>query len=87
MRAAVDELQNRLPECATEKASKATLQSQQEQQEVLCQDVERQQSAITLLQQYTLSMLHGPQGPTLAAQQQELPALNDIRALQQQLDG
>ncbi|XP_076155328.1 nesprin-1 isoform X4 [Alosa pseudoharengus] len=87
MRSAVDELQNRLPECAAEKASKATLQSQQELQEVLSQDVERQQSAITLLQQYALSLLHGStQVPTLAAQQQELPALNDIRALQQQLD-
>lgn len=82
-----DELQSRFPDSAVEKASKATLQSLVDQHDLLSQDLERELSSVTLLRQYALSLLHDvevPPSPT--ADQEELPGLKEIRAVQDQME-
>uniref|UniRef100_A0A1A8H4I9 Spectrin repeat containing, nuclear envelope 1b n=1 Tax=Nothobranchius korthausae TaxID=1143690 RepID=A0A1A8H4I9_9TELE len=87
VRAVSDELQSRFPDSAVEKASKATLLSLLDQHDLLSQDLERELSSLTLLRQYALSLLHNmevPPSPT--ADQDELPSLKEIRAVQDQME-
>ncbi|XP_061651777.1 nesprin-1 isoform X12 [Phyllopteryx taeniolatus] len=86
VREVVDELRGRVPESAVEKASKAALQAQLEQHDVLSQDLERELSSLTLLRQYALSLLHDVEVPSPTSEQDELPSLKEIRAVQDQMD-
>lgn len=84
VKAVAEELKNRVPECAIEKASKATLQSHQEQHELVTQDLERELSSLTLLRQYALSLLHDVEVPTTDLEQ--LPSLKEIKVVQDQFE-
>lgn len=88
LKAISEELQSRVPDCAVEKASKATLQSVLDQHDLLGQDVERELSSLTLLRQYALSLLHDVEvpSPSPTSDQDELPSLQEIRAVQDQLE-
>lgn len=88
LRNVVDELQSRVIDCAVEKASKATLQSVLDQHELLIQDVERELSSLTLLRQYALSLLHDVEvpSPSPTSEQDELPSLKEIRAVQDRME-
>ncbi|XP_045574102.1 nesprin-1 isoform X3 [Salmo salar] len=88
LRNVVDELQSRVIDCAVEKASKATLQSVLDQHELLIQDIERELSSLTLLRQYALSLLHDVEvpSPSPTSEQDELPSLKEIRAVQDRME-
>ncbi|XP_032356678.1 nesprin-1 isoform X1 [Etheostoma spectabile] len=86
VRAVSDELQSRFPDTAVEKASKATLQSLLDQHDLLSQDLERELSSLTLLRQYALSLLHDVEVPSPTTEQDELPSLKEIRAVQDQME-
>jgi len=81
-----EELRGRVADSAVEKASKVALQSLQEQHDRLSQDVERELSGLTLLRQYALSLLHVVEVPSPTTEQEELPSLQEIRAVQDQLE-
>uniref|UniRef100_UPI0037E92F69 nesprin-1 isoform X2 n=1 Tax=Semicossyphus pulcher TaxID=241346 RepID=UPI0037E92F69 len=86
VRTVSEELQSRFPETAVEKASKATLQSLLDQHDLLSQDLERELTALTLLRQYALSLLHDVEVPSPTSEQDELPSLKEIRAVQDQME-
>lgn len=86
VRAAAEELKNRVPECTAEKASKATLQSHLDQYELVSQDLEREISSLTLLRQYALSLLHDVEVSVPTADHDQLPSMKEIKAVQDQLD-
>ncbi|KAJ0062831.1 hypothetical protein NL108_008118 [Boleophthalmus pectinirostris] len=86
VKAVADELQSRVPDSAVEKASKATLLSLLDQHELLSQDLERELSSLMLLRQYALSLLHDMEVPSPTSEQDELPSLREIRAVQEQME-
>ncbi|KAJ0008745.1 hypothetical protein NQD34_016160 [Periophthalmus magnuspinnatus] len=86
VKAVADELQSRVPDTAVEKASKATLLSLLDQHELLSQDLERELSSLMLLRQYALSLLHDMEVPSPTSEQDELPSLREIRAVQEQME-
>ncbi|KAJ8275253.1 hypothetical protein COCON_G00098780 [Conger conger] len=83
--AVAEDLQSRLPDGAVEKASKAALQTLLEYHDSFSQEVEREHSAMALLRQYALSLLRDVEAP--AHGQDELPALQDIRTVQERYEG
>lgn len=85
-RAVAEELKNRVPECTAEKASKATLQSHVDQYELVSQDLEREMSSLTLQRQYALSLLHDVEVPAPTADHDQLPSMNEIKAVHDQLE-
>ncbi|KAJ4921305.1 hypothetical protein JOQ06_000785, partial [Pogonophryne albipinna] len=86
VRGVCEELQNRFPDTAVEKASKVSLQALQEQQELLVQDLERELSSLTLVRQYALSLLHDVEVPSPTTEQEELPSLKEIWAVQERME-
>lgn len=86
VRAVTEELKGRVPDCAAEKASKATLQSHLDQYELVGQDLERELSSLTLLRQYALSLLHGVEVSVPTSDHEQLPSLKEIKAVQDQLE-
>uniref|UniRef100_A0A672NJW8 Nesprin-1-like n=1 Tax=Sinocyclocheilus grahami TaxID=75366 RepID=A0A672NJW8_SINGR len=86
VRAVTEELKGRVPDCTAEKASKATLQSNLDQYELVSQDLERELSSLTLLRQYALSLLHGVEVSVPAADHEKLPCLREVKAVQDQLE-
>uniref|UniRef100_A0AAV2JAL2 Calponin-homology (CH) domain-containing protein n=1 Tax=Knipowitschia caucasica TaxID=637954 RepID=A0AAV2JAL2_KNICA len=86
VKAVTDELQSRVPDSSVEKASKATLQSLLDQNDLLSQDLERELSSLMLLRQYALSLLHDMEVPSPTSEQDELPSLREIRAVQEQME-
>ena len=86
LRDVAEELRGRVPDTAVEKASKAALQALREQHDLLSQDAERELSGLTLLRQYALSLLHVVEVPSPTTEQEELPSLKEIRAVQDQLE-
>lgn len=86
VRACAEELKSRVPECSVEKASKATLQSHQEQHELVTQDLERELSSLTLLRQYALSLLHDVEVSVPTTDLDQLPSLKEIKAVQDQFE-
>ncbi|KAG1946578.1 nesprin-1 [Pimephales promelas] len=86
VRAVTEELKSRIPDCTVEKASKATLQSHLDQYELVAQDLEREQSSLTLLRQYALSLLHDVEVSVPTADHEQLPSLMEIKAVQDKLE-
>lgn len=86
LRSVAEALKSRVPECAVEKASKATLQSLVEQYELVTQDLERELSSHTLLRQYALSLLHDVEVSVPTADVDQLPSLKEIKAVQDQFE-
>ncbi|MCJ8736789.1 hypothetical protein PDJAM_G00016450 [Pangasius djambal] len=86
VRAVAEELKSHVPECSVEKASKATLQSHQEQHELVTQDLERELSSLTLLRQYALSLLHDVEVSVPTTDLDQLPSLKEIKAVQDQFE-
>lgn len=86
VRTIAEELKGRVPECSVEKASKATLQSLQEQHELVTQDLEREMSSLTLLRQYALSLLHDVEVSVPNTDLDQLPSLKEIKAVQDQFE-
>lgn len=86
VRAVTEELKGRVPDCTAEKASKATLQSHLDQYELVGQDLEREQSSLTLLRQYALSLLHDVEVSVPTADHEQLPSLKEIKAVQDKLE-
>ncbi|TSO25166.1 Nesprin-1 [Bagarius yarrelli] len=86
IRTVAEELKGSVPECSVEKASKATLQSHLEQQELITQDLERELSSLTLLRQYALSLLHDVEVSVPTTDLDQLPSLKEIKAVQEQFE-
>lgn len=86
VRSVSEDLQSRFPDSAVEKASKATLQSLLDQHDLLSQDLERELSALMLLRQYALSLLHAVEVPSPTNDHEELPSLKEIREVQDHME-
>ncbi|XP_029114386.1 nesprin-1 isoform X5 [Scleropages formosus] len=82
----LEDLQGRVPERSVEKVSKAALQALLEYIDSFIQEVEREQSSLTLLRQYGLSLLRGMEMPMPTSAQDELPYLQEIRVMQEHFE-
>ncbi|XP_048456777.1 nesprin-1-like isoform X2 [Rhincodon typus] len=80
----VDQLQDRLPDSSVEKARKTELLELLEYHDAFAQEVEREQSTLTVLRQQALNMLRDVALPSTSVE--DLPVMHEIKAMQDRYD-
>ncbi|XP_060687754.1 nesprin-1-like isoform X2 [Hemiscyllium ocellatum] len=80
----VDQLQDRLPDSSVEKARKTELLELLEYHDAFAQEVEREQSTLTILRQQALNMLRDVALPSTSVE--DLPVMHEIKAMQDRYD-
>uniref|UniRef100_UPI00398E76DD nesprin-1 n=1 Tax=Pristiophorus japonicus TaxID=55135 RepID=UPI00398E76DD len=80
----VDQLQDRLPDSSVEKARKIELLELLEYHDAFAQEVEREQSTLTVLRQQALNMLRDVAMPSTSVE--DLPVMHEIKAMQDRYD-
>ncbi|GCB70645.1 hypothetical protein scyTo_0005735, partial [Scyliorhinus torazame] len=80
----VDQLQDRLPDSSVEKARKTELLELLEYHDAFAQEVEGEQSTLTVLRQQALNMLRDVAMPSTSVE--DLPVMHEIKAMQDRYD-